>query len=763
MKHTFKRFLAAVLALTAGWACVAAGADYDALLKQAKDYEAKKQYVHALGSYWDAMEAAPEKAAGALDAYNKLAAVIQDGNPGWGEFDEFDLYDGWLALCKDFEQYWTETCPNVFTFSIRKGELDMKTRSATYYVDITVDETRRFKDIARYVLKGLRSKWTEDWENIAEPTANDNFYCANNRKEPLNWPEKSVYWNESGSMKKDGVALVKVYDKYLTKYLASYNTQYSSSVAALWSLGGGWSNRSKSSLYDVKFNITDESGTVLLTSGRKRMGSEGGYELKGVPQATMKIIDAGKARIKPVGVWLEYGKLESDYDNESRDWLKPLPELAVDMSKVEFNLPGEATRDVDARLLWPADMGDFLIMRSEVTENLYDQVTVENKSDRRVSDYPAFVSWRDAIKFCNKLSEMQGLTPCYSVNGTTDTSAWENFFSYSDVKWDKNANGWRLPTSEEWRRAAYDGHKYSGSDNINEVAWHYGNSDNWTHKVATKKPNAWGIYDMTGNLKEWCWDSDGDSDRLVIVRGGSYRDEEERYGALPVSVESQGTCYDKSDSLHPTGIRLVRNADEKSVAEFKRKREEEAKALADEYKNQCVAVDSIMMGKTEVAQDLYEAVTGINPSSDYGEKLPVDSVNWYTAVTFCNRLSVMQGLTPCYSVNDSTDTSTWGTPDRSGAGCYKASDVKCNSAADGWRLPTNEEWLAAANDGNKISGSVWEWCWDSSGRSDESRRVVRSVGNASDSLSAKAGNGGSYDSSESNYYSFGFRVVRNAQ
>ena len=108
------------------------------------------------------------------------------------------------------------------------------------------------------------------------------------------------------------------------------------------------------------------------------------------------------------------------------------------------------------------------------------------------------VSWYDAVAYCNWLSEQEGLEKSYNINGDDVTMNW-------------NANGYRLPTEAEWEYAARggnqsQGYKYSGSDNIDEVGWYWSNSGNKTHPVGTKQPNEFGIYDMTGNVWEWCND-----------------------------------------------------------------------------------------------------------------------------------------------------------------------------------------------------------------------------------------------------------------
>ena len=132
----------------------------------------------------------------------------------------------------------------------------------------------------------------------------------------------------------------------------------------------------------------------------------------------------------------------------------------------------------------------------------------------------AKVTWYGAVVWCNIRSEKEGLTPCYNLN---------------DWSCDFSANGYRLPTSEEWEYAARGGKNgldtiYSGGNNLDEVAWHQENSIEWPNTVfdpgaafvGAKAPNELGLYDMNGNVGEWCWDSPDGSSR--IARGGSWRD-----------------------------------------------------------------------------------------------------------------------------------------------------------------------------------------------------------------------------------------------
>ena len=106
------------------------------------------------------------------------------------------------------------------------------------------------------------------------------------------------------------------------------------------------------------------------------------------------------------------------------------------------------------------------------------------------------VSWYDCIGFCNKLSELKGLEPVYEIKG-------------DDVNWIWEANGFRLPSEAEWEAAARarSNFTYAGSNNVDEVAWYSGNSDNRRHIVGSKKANGYGLYDMSGNVSEWVYDS----------------------------------------------------------------------------------------------------------------------------------------------------------------------------------------------------------------------------------------------------------------
>ena len=198
---------------------------------------------------------------------------------------------------------------------------------------------------------------------------------------------------------------------------------------------------------------------------------------------------------------------------------------------------------------------NYSILKTEVTQEFYEFVMGENPSFfGGEKNLPVErVSWYGAVVFCNKLSEKKGLEPVYSVDGETDASKWKDKFS--DIACNEKANGYRLPTVEEWQYAAKGGQefKYSGSDNLDEVGWYDGNSGDKTNPVAQKKPNGYGLYDMSGNVWEWCWDSYSYYGDSRYGCGGSWS-----HDADFCEVGSR-RWYDANNTYDYLGFRIVRS------------------------------------------------------------------------------------------------------------------------------------------------------------------------------------------------------------
>ena len=312
----------------------------------------------------------------------------------------------------------------------------------------------------------------------------------------------------------------------------------------------------------VTYSITSGSDYATLTSNTLTATKSGAVKIKasagGVDseEVTVSVIPSDFISVQKVSV----------SGNETWD-----PESCVFISNRELEIPA------------------FYMCKHEVTRDEYKAVMGENNC-------PTFkyivgtegkapvngVNWYQAIAYCNKLSIQEGLTPCYIVEGISD---WEAL-AYSSIPtavnstWDAvtcdwTANGYRLPAETEWEWAARGGENYDypGSDTIGDVAWYSGNSPTGysggnykcIHEVMTKQANAYGFYDMSGNVSEWCWDfyainlasagwtgPETSSDER-ICRGGNYDT-----SATGVADTNHYVPNFASDGL--TGFRVVRSA-----------------------------------------------------------------------------------------------------------------------------------------------------------------------------------------------------------
>lgn len=232
---------------------------------------------------------------------------------------------------------------------------------------------------------------------------------------------------------------------------------------------------------------------------------------------------------------------------------------------------GSPTSEIDREkdeVLHSVRISGFYMARYEVTQAEYHELTGTNPSNFKGDMLPVEnVTWYDAVRFCNAKSIKEGLAPAYAING-------------ENVAWDKKADGYRLPTEAEWEYAARAGTTtpFSTGGNIttNQADYYgtypYNKAPSGEYRSATVKvdsfgPNPWGLYNVHGNVWEWCWDWYGEYDGAAqtdpsgppdgtyrVSRGGGWND----FGRNLRSAYRAASP--PANAIFNTGFRLARNA-----------------------------------------------------------------------------------------------------------------------------------------------------------------------------------------------------------
>ena len=356
----------------------------------------------------------------------------------------------------------------------------------------------------------------------------------------------------------------------------------------------------------------------------------------------------------------------------------------------------------------------YYIGKTEVTQELWQAVMGSNPSNFTGTNLPVEkVSWDDCKTFIAKLNALTG----------------KNF---------------RLPTEAEWEFAARGGnksrgYKYCGSNTLSDVAWYVDNSDNKTHPVAAKTPNELGIYDMSGNVLEWCNDwysstyytsesqtnpTGPDSGSSRVRRGGSWN-----YSENTCRVSYRGNTT-PSFRYNYLGLRLCLSADESFTVNgvsfamvpvaggtftMGATHEQGTNIDSNEKPTHQVTLSSYMIGKTEVTQALWLAVMGSKPSYFRGDNLPVEQVSWDDCQKFITKLNALTGKNFRLPTEAEWEYAARGGNMSQGykySGSNEIGDVAWYDNNSG-----NKTHSVATKAPNELgiydmSGNLWEWCSD---------------------------------------------------
>jgi formylglycine-generating enzyme required for sulfatase activity len=345
---------------------------------------------------------------------------------------------------------------------------------------------------------------------------------------------------------------------------AIYNQYFGSAFLA----GFGSSPVAAETEKKLSFKLEKSHGSVTVeakTGGTLYFNGTAVGQLKPGFRARVDDVDAGQVSVE---MRYEDGRAESKTAEVPRDGVTTVSFTYVERSRVLDGMAlvkggtylmgnGTSEGSDSERPVHAVGLSSFYLGACEVTQREWNDVMGTNPAVVKGDDLPVtWVNWYDVVEYCNRLSARNGFEPCYWISG-------------SYVACDFSKNGFRLPTEAEWEFAAKGGPalsaaKYSGGDLLDAVGWYGGSSP---RPVGQKKANELGLFDMSGNVGEWCWDRFGTYSRSSdvnpvgapfgqerIVRGGSWK---EAAGALRTTARMK---YAPDSRVESVGFRLALSA-----------------------------------------------------------------------------------------------------------------------------------------------------------------------------------------------------------
>ncbi|WP_341227292.1 SUMF1/EgtB/PvdO family nonheme iron enzyme [uncultured Arcticibacterium sp.] len=203
-------------------------------------------------------------------------------------------------------------------------------------------------------------------------------------------------------------------------------------------------------------------------------------------------------------------------------------------------------RDDRIKQKWTVKLESFMLSKFLVNQKEYFEMMGKEPSSFKGEELPLEnITWKEAILFCNALSAKENLKSCYLVESGNE-----------EIKFDSSADGYRLPTEAEWEYACKAGSDSIRYGDLDKIAWYKNNSGGRTHSIGEKAPNAFGLYDMLGNVWEWCSDIYDETvyGSYRVFRGGGWCDEERS-----VMATTRRRSHPLKFKIDDLGFRVAKN------------------------------------------------------------------------------------------------------------------------------------------------------------------------------------------------------------
>lgn len=426
---------------------------YKSLMKKAKEYESKNEWVYALGYYADAFTEDPEYSIDAYNRYKEILNSIEKGNPGLEECAGVKLFNGWKSLLINAEKYWTEYSP--YEYSLSKLELKnvVNETAADYHATLKVKCSEKFKEMMDAIVTGYGIARKDTWDL---PKAASITYLENDSYFKLSsyWPAISIskLENAKKTVKTDFAEyypVVKTQTSYNNKGVAVYSACPEYTVSENWNEKQQKNVKSYTEtgiyefynafayisneklMYEVKIKVVDGKGKQLIAGKRFLPSFANSYEVifENVPINIASIIDEGDGYPQIENIYLLYGYQSSeDFNSEDKMGFKAhLSELSIPLAKTEVYY------------LWQDNSNDFLdakkkhefdplinkrflqIKKVQSAEGVTYTFDIPGKKYAYYLDKEFVYELEDGCVplwyMCNRFSVMSGLKPCYDKFG----------------------------------------------------------------------------------------------------------------------------------------------------------------------------------------------------------------------------------------------------------------------------------------------------------------------------------------------------------